>query len=92
MMAAEQLASHLSSILIVDGSTINTVDITGAEMLESLAGDLAARGVRFGLANLSCEVCNKLKSAEVVERTGANSLFQTLNTASDTFLHRVRRS
>jgi hypothetical protein len=37
MMAAEQLASHLSSILIVDGSTINTVDITGAEMLESLA-------------------------------------------------------
>jgi anti-anti-sigma regulatory factor len=92
MMAAEQLASHLSSILIVDGSTINTVDITGAEMLESLAGDLAARGVRFVLASLSCEVCNKLKSAEVVERTGTNSLFQTLNTASDTFLHRVRRS
>ncbi|HKC94748.1 MAG TPA: SulP family inorganic anion transporter, partial [Nitrospira sp.] len=42
--------------LIVDGSTINLVDVTGAEMLESLTKELAARSIRFGLANTRREV------------------------------------
>jgi MFS superfamily sulfate permease-like transporter len=78
--------------IIVDGSTINLVDITGAEMLESLAGELAAGGVRFGLANARREVRNVLQSAGALERIGSDSIFSTLNTASDAFLHRVRRS
>jgi high affinity sulfate transporter 1 len=78
--------------IIMDGSTINIVDITGAEMLESLAEELAARGVRFGLANARHEVRNVLENAGVLERIGSDFIFSTLNTASDAFLHRVRNS
>ncbi|MGH7182789.1 MAG: SulP family inorganic anion transporter [Nitrospiraceae bacterium] len=89
----ELVASHPDvEWFILDGSTMNTVDITGAEMLESLAEELAARGVRFGLANIRREVRNRLERAGTMERIGTDSIFTTLNTASDTFLHRVRRS
>jgi anti-anti-sigma regulatory factor len=36
---------------IVDGSTINSIDSTGAAMLEALSEDLHARGIRLGFAN-----------------------------------------
>jgi sulfate permease, SulP family len=75
---------------IVDGSTINLMDVTSAEMLESLAEELAARGVRFGLANVRREVRNKLERAGAMERIGTNFVFPTLNTASDAFLSRKR--
>jgi high affinity sulfate transporter 1 len=89
----ELVASHADiEWIIVDGSTINLVDITGAEMLESLAGELAARGVRFGLANARREVRNVLENAGALERIGSDFIFSTLNTASDAFLHRVKRS
>jgi sulfate permease, SulP family len=77
--------------VIVDGSTINLVDITGAEMLESLAGELAARGVRFGLANVRRDMRTVLENAGALERIGPDSVFPTLNTASEAFLHRMRR-
>ena len=87
----ELVANHPDTEwFIVDGSTINMVDITGAEMFESLAGELAARGVRFGLANARREVRTGLKSAGVLERIGADFVFSTLNTASDAFLSRTR--
>ena len=87
----ELVASHPDvEWFIVDGSTINTVDITGAEMLESLAEELASRGVRFGLANVRREVRNKLESAGALERIGTNFVFPTLNTASDAFHSRTR--
>jgi len=75
--------------IILDGSTINHVDVTGAEMLESLAEELAARGVRFGLANARHEVRNVLENAGALERIGSDFIFSTLNTASDAFLQRV---
>ena len=77
---------------ILDGSTINTVDVTSAEILESLPGDLAARGIRFGLANVHRDVRNQLESAGALERIGTDSIFPTLNTASDAFLSRTRAS
>ena len=75
---------------IVDGSTINLMDITGAEMLDSLAEELTTRGVRFGLANVRRDVRNKLERAGAMERIGTNFVFPTLNTASDAFLSRTR--
>lgn len=75
---------------ILDGSTINTVDVTGAEMLESLVGELASSGVRFGLANVQHGVRNNLERAGILERIGAEFIFPTLNTASDAFLSRTR--
>jgi high affinity sulfate transporter 1 len=75
---------------IVDGSTINLVDITGAEMLEALAGELAARGIRFGLANARREVRKVLEQAGALKEIGTDSVFPTLNAASDAFLSRTR--
>jgi MFS superfamily sulfate permease-like transporter len=75
---------------IVDGSTINLVDITGAEMLETLVEELAARGVRFGLANVRREVRNVLEHAGALKRIGIDFIFPTLNTASDAFLSRTQ--
>jgi MFS superfamily sulfate permease-like transporter len=87
----EIVASHPDvEWLIVDGSTINLVDITGAEMLESLAEELAGRGVRFGLANVHREVRNKLERAGTMEHIGTDSVFATLNTASDAFVSRTQ--
>src|SRR5262245_17696477 len=75
---------------ILDGSTINVVDITSAEMLESLVGELESRGVRFGLASVHRDVRYKLERAGALERIGANSIFPSLNTASEAFLTRTR--
>lgn len=75
---------------ILDGSTINAVDITSAEMLESLVGELDSRGVRFGLASVHRDVRSKLHRAGALERIGANSIFPSLNTASEAFLARTR--
>ena len=75
---------------ILDGSTINWIDVTGAEMLESLVGELASSGVHFGLANVHREVLNTLERAGVVERIGTDFVFATLNTAGDAFLARTQ--
>jgi high affinity sulfate transporter 1 len=71
--------------LILDGSTINLVDVTGAEMLDSLTQELSANGVRFGLANVRREVRTILERAGVLKRIGADWVFETLNSASDAF-------
>src|SRR5215475_6132192 len=69
----ELVATHPDTKwFIVDGSTINMVDITGTEMLESLAEELAARRVRFSLANARREVRNGLKVAGALESIGTD--------------------
>ena len=86
----ELIAGHPDTKwFILDGSTINTVDVTGAEMLESLAGELTSSGVRFGLANIQHGVRDSLERVGVVERIGADFIFPTLNIASDAFLSRT---
>jgi high affinity sulfate transporter 1 len=87
----ELVANHPDTEwFIVDGSTINLMDSTSAEMLDSLAGELASRGVRFGLANARREVRAVLERAGALDRIGSDFLFPTLNTASDAFLSRNR--
>ncbi len=87
----ELIAGHRDiEWFILDGSTINVVDVTGAEMLESLVGELASSGVRFGLANAQHEVRINLERAGVLERIGADFIFPTLNMASEAFHSRTR--
>ena len=76
--------------LILDGSTINVLDVTGADMLDALAAELATRGVRLGLANVHRDVRARLERAGVLERIGSASLFPTLNRATDAFLSGTR--
>src|SRR5215813_4589329 len=76
--------------LILDGSSISLVDMTGAEILETLAAGLAARGTRIGFANLRPEAHRLLEKAGTLEAIGGDAVFPTLNTARDAFLARRR--
>ena len=73
---------------IVDGSTINLVDSTAAEMLEALASELSLRGVHLGLANFRNEARATLERTGVLAQTGADFVFPTLKSAADAFLDR----
>src|SRR6185295_6538382 len=55
---------------VLDGSTINLVDVTGAEVLDGLVRELAARGIRFGLANVRAQVHAMLERTGVLDRIG----------------------
>ncbi|MGH6634960.1 MAG: SulP family inorganic anion transporter [Gammaproteobacteria bacterium] len=70
---------------IVDGSPVNAVDSTGAEVLEALAGELAARGVRLGIANFRSETRGMLQRTDVLAAIGADFIFPTLKSAFKAF-------
>lgn len=71
--------------IVLDGGPINLVDLTGADTLEALAGELAARGIRLGLANARRGVREMLDRAGVLERIGADAVFPSLDAAADAF-------
>jgi high affinity sulfate transporter 1 len=68
---------------IVDGSTINSVDSTGAAVLEALSDDLRTRGIRLGFANLRTEVRALLERSGVLAALGDGALFPSLKAAVD---------
>jgi MFS superfamily sulfate permease-like transporter len=68
---------------VVDGSTINSVDTTGAAILEALSEDLRTRGIRLGFANLRTEVRALLDRSGVQAALGDGALFPTLKSAVD---------
>jgi len=75
--------------IVLDGSPINLVDITGADTLDALVGELAERGVRLGFANVRREVSQMLDRAGVLERLGPDAVFPALDAATDAL--RARR-
>jgi MFS superfamily sulfate permease-like transporter len=82
--ALETAASHPGiKWFIVDGSTINSIDSTGAAMLEALSEDLRARGIRLGFANIRTEVRTLLERSSVLAALGDGALFPTLKSAVD---------
>ena len=68
---------------IVDGSTINGVDSTGAAVLEALSEDMRTRGIRLSFANLRTEVRALLERSGVQAALGDGALFTTLKSAVD---------
>jgi high affinity sulfate transporter 1 len=68
---------------VVDGSPINSIDSTGAAMLEGLSEDLRERGIRLGFANLRTEVRALLERSGVLGALGDGALFPTLKSAVD---------
>jgi anti-anti-sigma regulatory factor len=82
--ALEMAATHPGiKWFIVDGSPINSIDSTGAAMLEALSEDLRARGVRLGFANLRTEVRALLERSGVQAALGDGAFFPTLESAVD---------
>jgi MFS superfamily sulfate permease-like transporter len=82
-----ELASEIEGTrwLVVDGSPINTIDATGAEVVADLAEALRQRGVRLGFANLRTEVREVLERAGVNARVGEDAFYATLNSARRAF-------
>jgi MFS superfamily sulfate permease-like transporter len=70
---------------IVDGSPVNVVDSTGAEVLEALAGELASRGIRFGIANVRTETRVMLERSGALACIGSGFVFPTLKSAIKAF-------
>jgi len=62
------------------------VDITAADGLRELHGDLAERGVRLGLARVKHDLYEPLSRAGLTELIGADMLFPTLPVAEQAYL------
>ena len=58
--------------VVIDGSTVNTIDSTGAETIEVLASDLARQGIRLGLAGFRTETRAMLERAGAMSAIGAD--------------------
>jgi high affinity sulfate transporter 1 len=71
--------------LVVDGSPINTIDATGAAILDDLAEALRQRGIRLAFANLRSQVRAGLERAGVGARLGEDAFYATLNSARRAF-------
>lgn len=84
---ALELASALEGTrwLVLDGGPVNTIDTTGASVVDELAGELRQRGIRLGFANLRTEVRAVLERAGVRGRLGEDAFFATLNSARRAF-------
>jgi high affinity sulfate transporter 1 len=72
--------------VVIDGSTVNTIDSTGAETMEALGRDLARQGIRLGLAGFRTETRNMLQRAGAMATIGTDSVYPTLKSAMNDFL------
>jgi MFS superfamily sulfate permease-like transporter len=72
--------------LVVDGSSVNTIDTTGADTVEALARDLARQGIRLGLAGFRTEVRSMLERAGAMAAIGTDCVYPTLKSALSAFL------
>ena len=72
--------------MVIDGSTVNTIDSTGAETIEALARDLARQGIRLGLAGFRTETRYMLERAGAMAAIGTDSVYPTLKSAMSAFL------
>ncbi len=69
-------------LLVLDGSSVNTIDSTGAETLEALANDLQRRGIRLALAGFRTEVKEMLVRTGAMAAIGTDFVFPTLKSAA----------
>ena len=72
--------------LVIDGSSVNTIDTTGADTVEALARDLARQGIRLGLAGFRTEARSMLERAGAMAAIGTDSVYPTLKSAMSAFL------
>ncbi len=82
-----ELAAAQSDLkqVVIDGTTINTIDSTGADTLDALARDLSRQGVRLALAGFRTEATNLLERTSVTATIGADSVYETLKEAMTAF-------
>lgn len=75
------IASHLPSgtrWLVIDASAVVQVDSTSAAVLEEVRADLAARGIRLGLAEVHIKARRLLERAGLIAAIGPEMIFDDL--------------
>jgi high affinity sulfate transporter 1 len=72
--------------VVIDGSTVNTIDSTGADTLETLAHDLDRKGIRLGLAGFRTETRAMLERAGAMSAVGSDCVYPTLKSAMNALL------
>lgn len=70
---------------VLDTTAITQIDTTAATALDQIAADMAARGLRFGLAELNAEVRDLLNRAGVLDRIGQDMIFDDLGDVLEAF-------
>ena len=75
--------------VVIDGSTVNTIDSTGAEVVEAIARDLARQRTRLGLAGFRTETRTILDRAGALAAIGTDAVYPTLKAAMNAYLHQV---
>ena len=72
--------------VVVAAEPVTDIDITAAEMLESLDADLAKEGVTLCFAEMKDPVKDRLKRYGLYEKIGAEHFFPTLGQAVKSFV------
>ncbi len=70
---------------VLDAAAVNALDSTGIETLEELRAHLAARGVRFGIADLNSGPRRLLDNAGLSEAIGPDFIFASTEAAAVAF-------
>ncbi len=85
LLGIADAASGTLRWFLLSASAITQVDSTAAAMLEEIRSDLAARGVRFGLAELHAGVAGLLGRAGLLAAIGPDMIFDDLDDALRAF-------
>ncbi len=82
-----ELASAQSGLkmVVIDGSTLNTIDCTGADTLNALARELDRQGIRLGLAGFHTDARAMLKRAGAMAAIKCDCVYPTLKSAVNAF-------
>jgi high affinity sulfate transporter 1 len=72
--------------LLLNAESVPFLDVTGAETLEALRGELAARGTVLAIARAKGLFRAMLEKAGVAEKIGEEHLFRTVQSAVEAFL------
>jgi SulP family sulfate permease len=81
----DSVAAYDPEWVLLNAETIGEVDLTGADALETLRAELAAKGVVLALARLKQDPRNALQPSGVLDRIGEEHIFPTLPTALEAF-------
>jgi high affinity sulfate transporter 1 len=74
--------------LVIDGSAISELDVTAVDMLRDLADDLDSRGIALVLVEPSGAERDLIERSGLVDRLGADRLFDDLESAREAFVSR----
>ena len=79
-------ADKETKLVVLDLSEVSTVDMHAAEMLASLADELAAKDIKIQVVEAHSQVRDRLRSEGLTERFGGIERLRTVADAADDFL------